>query len=309
MIIEIKPLALGMSHTMENSLTGQELGKYQIGPLIGVGGMGEVYQAENSESGDSVAIKFLRSEFTDDPEFQGRFVREIRIMEALEHENIMPILDHGIINGSQLYYTMKLINGMSFSTMMKRSQFSPASYWSILEQLAQGLAHGHAEGVVHRDIKPDNIFIEREAGKGFHVILGDFGLGKRKGVDKTMTEADAVIGTPHYMAPESILGEKNDKRSDIYSIAVLTYEALLSVLPFDEPYAHATAIAHVTKPVPIPETIHPEFPRGLQEVLMKGLEKSPETRHQTIEEFAEHYQTALAELDDDIQNEIFYADE
>lgn len=294
---------------MENSLTGQEIGKYRIGPLIGVGGMGEVYQATVLDDDTPVAIKFLRSEYTEDAELQGRFIREIRIMESLHHENIVPILDHGIVNGTQLYYSMRLITGMSLSTMFKRSQFSPASYWQILSQVIEALDYGHQQGVVHRDIKPDNVFIERDPGKGFRVFLGDFGLGKRKGIDKTMTEADAVIGTPHYMAPESILGEKNDKRSDIYSIAVLSYEALLGVLPFDEPYAHATAIAHVTKPVPLPETINPNFPQGMQEVLVKGLQKSPDQRHQTIREFAEHYQEALAELDEEAQNEIYYEEE
>jgi serine/threonine protein kinase len=149
---------------MSQSYTGQEIGGYTIGPLIGVGGMGEVYQATDNETQDNVAIKFLRSDFEDDPEVQQRFIREIRIMESMKHENIVPILKYGVLDGATLYYAMRLIKGMSFSTMLKRKRFSPQTYWDILRQVSQALAFGHEQGVVHRDIKPDNIFVEKSDG-------------------------------------------------------------------------------------------------------------------------------------------------
>ncbi len=267
---------------MENSLTGQDVGKYKIGPLLGVGGMGEVYQATDSD-GQVVAIKFLRTDYADDAGAPARFIREIRIMEALEHENIMPIKGHGIVNGTTLYYTMHLINGMSLSTLMQRKPLTPRTAWIILEQLFRALEYGHSQKVVHRDIKPDNVFIERRDNK-LHLYLGDFGLGKRTGIDNTLTEADSAIGTPHYMSPEAIMGEKPDARADIYSVCVLAYEMYLGVLPFDEEFAHSTAIAHVTKPVPRLSDLNRNFPLAIEEVLLKGLEKKADKRHQDMGE-------------------------
>lgn len=286
------------------SYTGKDIGGYKIGALIGVGGMGEVYQATDEETKALVAIKFLRNDYISDAEVQGRFIREIRIMESLHHNNIVPILKYGILDGGTLYYAMRLIQGMSLSTMMKRQRFSPLTYWEVLSQMADALAFGHSEGVVHRDVKPDNIFIERYDDT-LHVYLGDFGLGKRKGVDITLTEADAIIGTPHYMSPEAILGERHDKRSDIYSLAVVSYEALLGFVPFNEEHAHQTAIAHVTQPPPSPTSINPDFPLVLENVLLKGLEKSLDNRQSTVEEFAREYHEALMMMAKEAQTAIY----
>ena len=288
---------------MENSLTGQDVGKYKIGPLLGVGGMGEVYQATDPE-GQIVAIKFLRTDFAGDAGAPARFIREIRIMEALEHENIMPIKGHGIVNGTTLYYTMHLINGMSLSTFMKRQQLTPRTAWEVLVQLFRALEYGHSQKVVHRDIKPDNVFIERINNK-LHVFLGDYGLGKRTGIDNTLTEADSAIGTPHYMSPEAIMGEKPDPRADIYSSSVLSYEVLLGVLPFDEEFAHSTAIAHVTKPVPKPTVLNPNFPPALEAVLLRGLEKKPDHRHQSMGEVITDYLNAYDTLSEEELDTVY----
>lgn len=290
---------------MEQSFTGQEIGGYQIGPLLGVGGMGEVYQAIDSETGDEVAIKFLRSDYIDDTDVQSRFIREIRILESLKHENIVPIYKYGVIDGEKLYYTMRLIKGMAMSTRLKRERFTPQSYGEVLMQVGSALQFAHGEGVVHRDIKPDNIFIEKDDNGQQFAYLGDFGLGKRKGIDVTLTEADAIIGTPHYMSPEGIMGERHDKRSDIYSMAVLSYEALIGVVPFNEPHAHQTAIAHVTQPPPEPSAMNPDFPLVLENWLMQSLSKSMDDRHQTMESFLEDYQDSLNSLTDEERNTVY----
>lgn len=287
---------------MANSLTGREIGEYKIGPLLGVGGMGEVYQATGAD-GQSVAIKFLRNDYIADAGAQARFVREIRIMEALDHDNIMPIFGHGILNGETLYYTMHLINGMSLSTMMIRQKFTPKTAWGVLEQLFRALEYGHSQSVVHRDIKPDNIFIERQ--DGLHVFLGDFGLGKRSGIDNTLTEADAAIGTPHYMSPEAIMGEKPDPRADIYSVCILSYELLIGVLPFNEPFAHSTAIAHVTKPVPRPTVLNPKFPQAIENVILKGLAKKREDRQQDMGELITGFLNAYDTLSEEELDTVF----
>jgi serine/threonine protein kinase len=287
---------------MENSLTGQDIGKYKIGPLLGVGGMGEVYQATDT-NGEIVAIKFLRNDYMTDAGAPARFIREIRIMEALEHENIMPIRGHGIVNGNMLYYTMRLINGMSLDTMMKRKPITLRAAREILDQLFRALEYGHSQSVVHRDIKPENVFIERH--DKLHLYLGDFGLGKRTGIDNTLTEADSAIGTPHYMSPEAIMGEKSDPRADIYSTCVLAYEMFLDVLPFDEEFAHATAIAHVTKPVPKPTALNPSFPIAIEAVLLKGLEKTPDNRHQNMGEVITDFWNAYDTLSEEEMDTVF----
>lgn len=290
---------------MENSLTGQDVDKYKIGPLLGVGGMGEVYQAVDKRDGKSVAIKFLRNDFAGDAGAQARFVREIRIMEALEHENIMPILGHGIFNGETLYYTMHLINGMSLTTLMKRQKFTLRKAWEVLEQLFRALEYGHSQSVVHRDVKPDNVFVERF--EKLHVYLGDFGLGKRSGIDNTLTEADAAIGTPHYMSPEAIMGEKPDPRSDIYSVSVLAYELFLDKLPFNEQFAHSTAIAHVTKPVPKPTVLNPDFPKVIEDLLLNGLEKKAANRQQDMGELITEYLNAYDTLTEEQLDSVYHA--
>lgn len=287
---------------MEKSLTGQQVGDYKIGPLLGVGGMGEVYHATGND-GKPVAIKFLRNDVAEDAGAQARFVREIRIMEALKHENVMPIMGHGIVNSTTLYYTMHLINGMSLTTMMKRQRFTPRMAWTILVQLFRALEYGHSQSVVHRDIKPDNVFIERH--EKLHVYLGDFGLGKRSGIDNTLTEADAAIGTPHYMSPEAIMGERPDPRGDIYSACVLSYELYLGVLPFNEEFAHSTAIAHVTKPVPKPTALNPNFPKALEDVLLRGLEKKADNRQQDMGQLITEFLNAYDTLSDEEMDTVY----
>lgn len=289
---------------MADSLTGREINGYRIGPLLGAGGMGEVYQATTPDN-VHVAIKFLKREMFTDIKLQGRFAREIRIMRELNHPNIMPIYDSGIYEDS-LYYTMRIINGQTLSGLVHRRKLSPAMYYPILYQLCAALSYGHSENLVHRDLKPDNVFVERNRETNdIHVFLGDFGLGKRSGVDHTLTDADTVLGTPHYMAPEAVLGERLTERADIYALGVMSYEILVGQLPFNESQGHLTAMAHVTKPVPSPSSIVPNFPYRLEEVLAKSLEKNPNDRYATVGEFLAEYEAALHSLSEDEANLVY----
>jgi serine/threonine protein kinase len=287
-----------------SSLTGQNIDGYRVGALLGTGGMGEVYQAF-AEDNKQVAIKFLRADYAHEPTFQGRFAREIRIMQALKHDNIMPIFDHGI-HDQMLYYTMRLIQGVTLNTAMKRQKYSPQTWWEILEQVCRALTYGHAQRLVHRDIKPDNIFLERnkETGKT-HVYLGDFGLGKRIGVDHNLTEADAILGTPMYISPEAAIGEALDPRADIYSLSVVTYEVLLGKVPFMDAAPHLTAMAHITKPVPRPSLINEDFPQVLEDVIMHALEKDQMDRTPSAETYAQEYQEALAVMTEEQRTKVY----
>lgn len=281
---------------MQSSYTGQIVNGYRVGPLLGVGGMGEVYQGFRVDDDSPVAIKFLRREYADDITFQQRFVREIRITQALQHDHIIPIYDHGLFNGNQLYYTMRLVSGMTLATRMKRRKLSPLGYLEILEQVTDALGYGHTQNVVHRDLKTDNIFMEKQADGHLQVFVGDFGLSKREGTDVNLTEVGAAIGTPYYMSPESIMGEKSTPLSDIYSLTILSYEVLVGRLPFNDPQAHAVAIAHVTKPIPDPKSLNPDFPAPLEKWLSKGTAKNPPDRFQTMQEMLNGYEDALVEM-------------
>jgi serine/threonine-protein kinase len=291
---------------MPDSLTGREINGYRIGPLLGAGGMGEVYQAVSLKDQSVVAIKFLRGD-NYDPKMQGRFAREIRIMQDLNHPNIMPIYSSGIA-GDMLYYTMHLVNGQTLATFVRRRKLSPLELYPILEQLVSALAYGHSVNLVHRDLKPDNVFIERNRQTNrAHIYLGDFGLGKRTGIDQTLTEADAVLGTPHYMAPEAVLGEPLTHRTDLYALGIIVYEILVGRVPYSEEQGHLTAMAHVTRPIPPPTHIHPNFPKALEQMLLKALEKRPENRYESATDFLNAYIEAMNAMTPEERTTIYSA--
>lgn len=273
-------------------LTGQVLDGHYIGDYVGGGAMGEVYKALHPNWPEPVAIKILRKEYASDPNFRLRFEREARLMSSLKHKNIIPILKYGSAN-DHLYFTMKLIEGPTLYSMMLNQHFTPLSAWEILRPVGEALAFGHGMGIIHRDVKPSNIFLEYERGE-LCVYLGDYGLGKAPSIDETLTHFGVPIGTPEYMAPEAALGDKPDHKADIYSLCVLAYEMLLGRLPFNLIENQSKIMAHVNfSPIP-PTLFRPDFPPELEKVIMKGLEKYKENRYPTVMAFGnEYYQTLL----------------
>lgn len=289
---------------MDNQpLTGQILDGYNIGRLIGGGAMGEVYEATHATLSESVAIKILRKEFASNENFRLRFEREIRLMKSLRHDNIIPIYHHGRA-GDHLYFTMKLIQGPTLFNMMQHQYFSPISAWEILRPISEGLAYGHGMGIIHRDVKPSNIFVEYREGK-LHVYLGDYGLGKAPDVDDTLTHFGVPIGTPEYMAPEAALGDKPDFRADIYSLCVVTYEMLLGRLPFRIDSHQPKVLAHVNFSPLAPSYFRSDFPRGLEQVIMRGLEKYKDNRHPSVMYFGNEYYRVLLELSEEERNTLY----
>ncbi|HEX2301304.1 MAG TPA: serine/threonine-protein kinase [Pseudonocardiaceae bacterium] len=272
--------------------TGQLLAqRYRLGRRIAVGGMGEVWEAEDTRLGRQVAVKVLKPELSGDPEFRARFQTEARLTASLNHPGIAAVHDYGETDvvrsgrhGTQTeqqtaYLVMELVAGDPLSAILQRHpRLSPERTLDILGQAAQAVAAAHERGLVHRDIKPANILIT-PAGR---VKLTDFGIAKA--VDTApVTREGMVMGTAHYIAPEQAAGQEAGPASDVYSLGVVGYECLAGQRPFVTDSAVAVAMMHIRDtPPPLP----PDVPPGVRALIEAALVKDPAQRYRTGDEFA-----------------------
>jgi serine/threonine protein kinase len=294
------------TYTVDGQLIGQNLDGYIVGARIGVGGMGRVYQGYDAETQKPVAIKVMQPEFAEDEHFRARFWREAELLITLRHPHIVPVYSYGQWSGF-LYIVMQLVKGPSLERILDHHRFSPLTAWQIMRPVTEALGFGHAHQVLHRDLKTANILIEPR-GEGNHLFLSDFGLGKRPGLDTTLTASGVSVGTPEYMAPEVAMGTPADHRADLYSVGVILYELLLGRLPFQGKNAQMTALAHVDEPVPRPRMLHPHFPRRLEALLLQALDKNPAGRFQTAKDLRFAYYDAVKSLDDQARRECYWAE-
>jgi serine/threonine protein kinase len=292
---------------VDNDLIGQNVDGYVVGHNIGGGGMGRVFQAYEAETQTPVALKVMLPEYAQDEHFRSRFYREVELMIMLRHPNIVHVYAYGEWSG-YLYVVMQLVKGPSLDRILRRHHFSPLTGWQIVRPVSEALGFGHEHGVIHRDLKTANILIEPR-GEGNHVYLGDFGLGKRPGLDTTLTAAGVAVGTPEYMAPEVAMGSPADVRSDLYSLGVITYELLLGRIPFEGANPQMTALAHVDQPVPRPRTLNPQFPGPLEVVLLQMLAKDPKSRFQSAGELRHAYYGAVRALDEQARRMCYWAED
>lgn len=260
--------------------------RYRLERRIAVGGMGEVWQAYDESLTRPVAVKVLRDEYAGDTGFLNRFRTEARNSAALSHPNIATLLDYGEQGGSA-YLVMELVVGEPLSDVLERTPVMSASHLiPILAQTARGLACAHEAGVVHRDVKPGNILIAR----GGRVKITDFGVSRAAG-QPTMTASGMVMGTAQYLSPEQAVGKPATPLSDLYSLGVVAYEALVGHRPFTGPTAVDIAVAHVNDPVP---PLPPVVDRPLGSLVMRLLDKDPKRRPQSADELAELFDRLLA---------------
>lgn len=278
---------------MSSELYGQEIGGYTIERRIDVGGMGEVYAA--SKDGIEYAFKIMLEALAAQSEQRERFLREVELMRALRHPNIMPLLDYGLYR-DRLYLVMPLVEGMTLQALIDAMRFTPKLAWIILDPLTQGLAHAHMQGIVHRDLKPGNVLIAREDD---HVYLSDFGLSKRPDFDSGLTATGTMIGTPAYMSPEASLAEEVDLRGDIYSLGIILYEMLFNRLPYAGLKDTALIAAHLYQPAPLPA----DLPPALQGVFERALAKNRQNRYPSLRPFIVDYVDALDALGADAERE------
>ncbi|MFH1915517.1 MAG: serine/threonine-protein kinase, partial [Pseudomonadota bacterium] len=248
---------------------GTELGKYRIIRQIGQGGMALVFEAEDVELGRRVALKLLPPTLALDPERVARFMKEVRNSAALSHPHIVPVYDVGEGDGFH-FYTMALLPGGDLKERI-RTGLTPQASLAVLKSLADALGTAHAKGIVHRDVKPENVmFDERD-----RPVLTDLGIARAMGSGTRMTKTGMSIGTPHYMSPEQIKGMDVDGRSDIYSLGILLYEMLTGQVPYDAPETLAVSYKHVNDPIPVLPQAHAR----LQPLVNAMLGKEPEHRY------------------------------
>lgn len=278
-------------------LVGQPIlnGKYRILSIIGEGGMGKVYLAEQKIGGGTrkVAIKTLQPELASDPQIVARFLREAEIVVKLEHPNTIRFYDFGTLeeHGKQLFVVMEYLQGESLAHVLARGPLDVPRTERILSQVCGSLQEAHEQGIVHRDLKPENIFLVQRGARGDFVKVLDFGIAKRNETaddkEAKLTRQGMVLGTPPYMSPEQFTGQALDARSDIYALGVIAYEMLTGTLPFTAATPWEWATKHLTAP-PTPIEQQPNgarVPEHTRRAIMRALSKNREQRQKTVVEF------------------------
>ena len=270
-------------------------GRYRLDSKLGSGGMGAVYRATRVSIGDAVAVKVLHEGRVTDPQAAERFRREAQTAARLKHPNAVGVYDFGVSPDGMMYLVMELVEGESLREAVERHGALPlAVVADVAAQVCSALDEAHRLGIIHRDIKPDNIVLQ-ESRAGLRVKVLDFGIAKlHDAAQSKLTQTGGVIGTPHYMSPEQCMGEDLDQRSDVYSLGVVLYEMLRGTVPFDSPTTSAVIVQQVTQaPPPLYAVAGGGITPAVERVVMRALEKRREARPQTAAELARELSDAV----------------
>ena len=262
--------------------------RYRVGAVLGAGGMGVVFLAEDLKHERNVAIKVLAPELTADAKIVERFDREARTAAALQHPGIVAIHEAGSEQGLH-YFVMQYVDGQTLDDLLaSRSPLPIDVVTRVLREAAAALGYAHRQGVVHRDVKPANIIIDSTG----RTLLADFGISKvvnAKGDATTvrkLTQTGGIVGTPHYMAPEHALGQDVDGRTDQYALAVVGFHMLAGRVPFDDETLPGIIHLHINEAAPRLSSLRPDIPAQLPAAIARAMSKARNNRFDTIEEFA-----------------------
>jgi WD40 repeat protein/tRNA A-37 threonylcarbamoyl transferase component Bud32 len=266
---------------------GTELAGYRIESLLGWGGMSVVYLAEDLRLKRRVALKLLATRLAENETFRDRFLRESELAASIDHPNIVPIYEAGATE-DLLFIAMRYVEGRDLSERLQGGPLDPGDAVGILAQVASALDAAHARGLVHRDVKPSNVLLDRGARPdgSDHVYLADFGLTKRVSGESGVGDDGHLMGTIDYVAPEQIAGEEIDGRADVYSLGCVLYECLVGQPPFRRDSEIAVVFAHLEADPPAPSTQRPGLPLALDAVITRALAKEPEQRYPSCRELA-----------------------
>jgi serine/threonine-protein kinase len=273
----------------KTDLVGQVLAdRYRIVRLIGEGGMGQVYEAQHVNINKRFAIKLLRPEIVSNAEAVARFRQEAWSASSIGHDNIVSMEDFATLPSGAVYLAMEFLSGAALSDRMRQTpSLTLAEALDICLQVGSGLGAAHEKSIVHRDMKPENIFIAQKHGHPLVKIL-DFGIAKVSGADgnKSLTRTGTIFGTPHYMSPEQALGKPLDHRADIYSVGVIMYELFAGRVPFEAESFMGILTKHITTTPTPPRALAPEMPELLETVILRAMAKEADERYQTMAELA-----------------------
>ncbi|HEX3477495.1 MAG TPA: serine/threonine-protein kinase [Kofleriaceae bacterium] len=278
-----------------DALVGSTLGKdYRVLQVLGTGGMAVVYLVEHQTLLKRFAAKVLSSELASSAEARERFAQEAHAASQLDHENIVTISDFGITADQRPFFVMELLRGQTLDQRLGDGPMSIEEVVAVAVPVARALAHAHAEGIVHRDVKPENIFLVQRSQGRWGVKVVDFGIAKLP-INPKRTSRNETLGSPLFMAPEMIRGEDDavDQRADVYSFGVLLYLMLCRRLPFFDDNLRKVMQMHLASPVPPPRAVNPALPEPLAQVVERALAKRADDRYPSLDSLLIEFEAAL----------------
>lgn len=283
-----------MTDPEQGSRVGSQVGPYRLQRLLGKGGMGEVYEAHDTVKDRVVALKLLPEGASHDPVFRKRLQREAHAAGRLQEPHVVPIHDYGEVDGL-LFVDMRMIDGTDLRKVLKeQGAMTPARATAIVKQIASALDAAHQAGIMHRDVKPENILITRDD----FAYLVDFGIANAA-TDETLTELGTAVGTYAYMAPERFTAGEVTHRADVYALTCVLHECLTGAQPFQGDSVSVVITAHLNQPAPRPSQLRPGIPAALDEVVARGMAKEPEHRYASAGEMARAATEALTHAEQD----------
>ncbi|PRC41636.1 serine/threonine protein kinase, partial [Mycobacterium sp. ITM-2017-0098] len=283
-----------MTVPQQGSRVGSQVGPYQLRRLLGKGGMGEVYEAHDTAKDRVVALKLLPEGVSHDPVFRKRLQREAHAAGRLQEPHVVPIHDYGEVDGL-LFVDMRMIDGTDLRRVLKeQGAMSPARATAIVRQIAAALDAAHQAGIMHRDVKPENILINRDD----FAYLVDFGIANAV-TDEALTELGTAVGTYAYMAPERFTNGEVTHRADVYALTCVLHECLTGAQPFQGDSVSVVITAHLNQPAPRPSQLRQGIPVGLDDVVARGMAKRAEDRFNSAGEMAAAATEALTRTEQD----------
>ena len=268
-------------------------GRYELEEVVGHGGMSSVYRAHDALLERYVALKFLHEQYNEDDDFVERFKREARSVAQLQHPNIVTVIDRGEEEGRQ-YIVFEYIDGENLKELVvRKGRLDVADALEVATEIARALAFAHDHGLIHRDVKPQNVLLNGDG----RAKVTDFGIARSLDVEHGVTQTGTVLGSSNYIAPEQASGQTVDVRTDVYSLGVVLYELLTGEVPFPGESFVAVAMKHVHEPPPNVLDVRGDVPLRVAAAVDRALEKDPEQRFPTMDAFAAELEACAAELD------------